>query len=326
MAVYTPVNAGEIKAFLDSYDVGDIVSFKGIAEGVENTNYILQTSRASYILTLYEKRVNPDDLPYFLGLMDHLVQKGVNCAAPVRDRDGVILKNLCGRPAALISFLPGLSINRPGADHCGQLGQALAQMHGAAADFALSRENALSVAGWQILVNQCAARADEVADGLEELIHDEMAFLKAHWPTDLPEGIIHADLFPDNVFFMKGKLSGLIDYYFACNDILAYDVAICLNAWCFEADGCFNMTRAGRMLRGYNGERAMTAREMTAFSVLCRGAAFRFLLSRLYDWLNQVPGALVQVKDPAEYIMKLEFHRAVTDPSEYGLSDYGLDI
>ncbi|VAV94846.1 Homoserine kinase [hydrothermal vent metagenome] len=323
MAVYTPVNAEEIKAFLVSYDVGDIVSFKGIAEGVENTNYILQTTRASYILTLYEKRVDPDDLPYFLGLMDHLVQKGVNCAAPVRDRDGHILKNLCGRPAALISFLPGLSVSRPDADHCGQLGQALAQMHGAAADFALRRENALSVAGWQTLVDQCAARADGVAAGLKDLIHDEMTFLKAHWPSDLPEGVIHADLFPDNVFFMNGALSGLIDYYFACNDILAYDVAICVNAWCFEADGSFNITKASRLLRGYNRLRPMTGREMAVFSVLCRGAALRFLLSRLYDWLNQVPGALVQLKDPAEYITKLNFHRAVTGPSEYGLSEYG---
>jgi len=319
MAVYTHVNADEISAFLGSYDVGEVVSFKGIAEGVENSNYILQTTAATYILTLYEKRVDPGDLPFFLGLMDHLVHKGINCAAPLRDRDGEILKTLCGRPAALISFLPGLSINRPNKDHCAQLGQALAQMHQAAADFDLRRENALSLDGWQKLVSQISHRADEAGAGVQDLIHDEMTYLKAHWPRGLPEGIIHADLFPDNVFFMGGVLSGLIDYYFACHDILAYDAAICINAWCFEDDGAFNVTKASRLLRGYNRVRALTVAEKEALPVLCRGAAFRFLLSRLYDWLNQVPGALVQVKNPAEYITKLKFHRAVKSPAEYGL-------
>ncbi|VAX08481.1 Homoserine kinase [hydrothermal vent metagenome] len=330
MAVYTPVNAEEIAAFIAGYDVGAVVSFKGIAEGVENTNYILQTSMNSYILTLYEKRVNPDDLPFFLGLMDHLVHKGVNCAAPVQDKSGNILQNLCGRPAALISFLPGLSINRPKNKQCHQLGRALAEMHEAAADFDLTRKNALSVDGWQDLVTQCGDRADEAMEGLKDLLLEEMIYLKAHWPTGLPEGIIHADLFPDNVFFMaselSSELSGLIDYYFACNDILVYDLAICINAWCFEADGAFNVTKANRLLRGYESVRPLLAQEKDALSILCRGAAFRFLLSRLYDWLNQVPGALVQVKEPAEYIAKLKFHQAVEKPSEYGLIEYGLNI
>ncbi len=319
MAVYTPVNAEEIATFLAGYDVGKVVSFKGIAEGVENTNYILQTNMNSYILTLYEKRVNPDDLPFFLGLMDHLVHKGVNCAAPVPDKNGNILQNLCDRPAALISFLPGLSINRPKNIHCHQLGRALAEMHEAAADFDLKRKNALSVDGWQNLVTLCGDRADEAMSGLKDLLLEEMAYLKTHWPTGLPEGIIHADLFPDNVFFMDGELSGLIDYYFACNDILVYDLAICINAWCFEGDGAFNVTKANRLLRGYESVRHLSEQEKNALSVLCRGAAFRFLLSRLYDWLNQVPGALVKVKEPAEYITKLKFHQAVASPSEYGL-------
>ena len=319
MAVYTHVSAEEITEFLKDYNEGEIISLKGIAEGVENSNYILQTTKATYILTLYEKRVNPDDLPFFLGLMDHLVTKGCNTAAPVRDRDGIILKTLCGRPAALISFLNGLSINRPMAEHCYQLGREMARMHMATSDFDLSRTNALSVAGWQDLVLQCEDRADDVVPGLKDLLHDEINFLKSHWPIDLPTGVIHADLFPDNVFFMGGKLSGLIDYYFACNDILAYDVAICLNAWCFEADGAFNITKASRLLRGYVRERPMGEDERAAMSILCRGAAFRFLLSRLYDWLNQVEGALVKVKNPAEYINKLKFHRAVKSPSEYGL-------
>jgi len=319
MAVYTHVTAEEIAAFMATYDAGEVISFKGIAEGVENSNYLVQTARASYILTLYEKRVNPDDLPFFLGLMDHLVHKGCTTAAPIRDRDGVILKNLCGRPAALISFLPGLSITRPKPGHCDQLGQEMARMHAAAADFDLERANALSLEGWQNLVNLCVARADEVEDGLHDLIIDEMAFLQAHWPDNLPVGIIHADLFPDNVFFQGGKLSGLIDYYFACNDILAYDVAICLNAWCFEADGAFNITKARRLLRGYGRVRPLSGAETAALSILCRGAALRFLLSRLYDRLNQVEGALVSLKDPQEYSEKLKFHRTVKNPSEYGL-------
>ncbi len=320
MAVYTHVDAEEISNFLASYDEGEVLSFKGIAEGVENSNYILQTTKATYILTLYEKRVNPDDLPFFLGLMDHLVHKGRLCATPVRDRKGIILKTLCGRPAALISFLSGLSINKPEPEHCYQLGVEMAQMHIAASDFNLKRKNALSVEGWEELVRQCENRADEVAHGLKNLLHDEMAFLKSNWPKNLPEAIIHADLFPDNVFFRGDKLSGLIDYYFACNDILAYDIAICLNAWCFEGDGSFNITKAARLVQGYGVERPLSSQEITAMSVLCRGAAFRFLLSRLYDWLNQVDGALVKVKDPTEYINKLKFHQSVNNVSEYGFS------
>jgi len=319
MAVYTHVSASEISGFLEDYDEGGVVSFKGIAEGVENTNYILQTTKAFYILTLYEKRVDPDDLPFFLGLMDHLVHKGCVCAAPVRDKEGQILKTLCGRPAALITFLKGVSINNPNSDHCSQLGRELAGMHVAVADFKMTRKNALSVTGWQDLVRACEGRADELETGLKDLLHEEMTFLNANWPKNLLEGIIHADLFPDNVFFMDGKLSGLIDYYFACNDILAYDVAICINAWCFERDGSFNVTKANRLLRGYESVRPLSDQEKAALSILCRGAAFRFLLSRLYDWLNQVEGALVQVKDPTEYRDKLNFHRAVKNPSEYGL-------
>ncbi|PCI43378.1 MAG: homoserine kinase [Alphaproteobacteria bacterium] len=319
MAVYTHVSTEEIFEFMASYDEGEVISFKAIAEGVENSNYILQTNTGFYILTLYEKRVNPDDLPFFLGLMGHLVRKGCNSATPIGDRQGNILRTLCGRPAALISFLPGLSVSRPVPNHCFQLGQEMARMHRAASDFNLSRENALSVAGWQKLVNQCEGRADEVMTGLKDLLYNEMTFLKENWPETLPEGIIHGDLFPDNVFFLGGKLSGLIDYYFACNDILVYDMAIAINAWCFERDGAFNVTKASRLLRGYAGVRPLSDDEIAAMPILCRGAAFRFLLSRLYDWLNRVEGALVQVKNPAEYINKLKFHRAVKNSREYGL-------
>ncbi|MFC7048567.1 homoserine kinase [Emcibacter nanhaiensis] len=319
MAVYTQVTAEEINAFIAQYDVGEVVSFKGIAEGSENSNYFLQTTEASFILTLFEARVNEADLPFFMGLMDHLNHKDIVCATPVRDRAGNNLKTLCGRPAALITFLNGMAINKPQPEHCRQLGGELARMHLAAADFNMSRANDLSVDGWEKLVADCADGADRCAPGLREILTGEQAFLKDNWPTDLPAGIIHADLFPDNVFFLEGKLSGLIDYYFACNDFLAYDLAVCMNSWCFEADGSFNVTKSTQLLKGYNDVRPLEARELDALPLLCRGAALRFLLTRLYDWLNRVEGALVQVKDPTEYLTKLTFHQGVRNASAYGL-------
>lgn len=319
MAVYTSVSADQIVDFIKDYDVGEMVSFKGIAEGTENSNYILKTTKASYILTLFEKRVQATDLPFFLGLMDHLAHKGISCATPVRDFQGEMLKSLCGRPAALISFLDGLSVSRPTADQCLMLGAEMARMHVAAADFSLKRENALSVAGWAELVQKCAPEANECVPGLKSLIEEEMNDLANGWPQDLPRGIIHADLFPDNVFFLKQNLSGLIDYYFACNDILAYDVAICLNAWCFEADGSFNITKARHLLHGYKGVREFSPQEIEALPTLCRGAALRFLLTRLYDWQNRVEGALVSPHDPRDFVKKLKFHQAVKNAAEYGL-------
>ena len=319
MAVYTHVTADEIEKFINEYDAGEVVSFKGIAEGVENSNYLLSTTTDKYILTLYEKRVNEDDLPFFLGLMEHLAAKGINCATPIADKSGQVLKSLCGRPAALISFLDGLSVTRPNAVQCKQLGKAMAEMHLAVSDFKLSRENDLSVEGWVSLADKCEARADECKVGLKNVIHDEVNYLTQNWSSELPIGIIHADLFPDNVFFLEGELSGLIDYYFACRDILAYDVAISLNSWCFESDGSFNVTKAANLINGYNQVRPMSSAEMEALPQLCRGASLRFLLTRLYDWLNQVEGALVKTKDPLEYLNMLEFHQRVESVREYGV-------
>lgn len=319
MAVYTQVSADEIVAFVSEYDVGDVISLKGIAEGVENSNYLLSTSQDKYILTLYEKRVNASDLPFFLGLMEHLAGKGINCAVPIEDRNGDVLKNLCGRPAALISFLDGLSVSHPNAQNCGELGASMAQMHLAVSDFDLSRHNALSIAGWMKLVEKCESRADECVAGLNDIIHQEMSYLEVNWPGNLPKGIIHADLFPDNVFFLNGKLSGLIDYYFACSDILVYDIAICLNSWCFEEDGSFNIIKATSLIKEYNKVRPLSAEEISALPILCRGAALRFLLTRLYDWLNQVDGALVQTKDPIEYLEKLKLLQKIKRPGELGM-------
>ncbi|GAB4374441.1 MAG: homoserine kinase [Kiloniellaceae bacterium] len=319
MAVYTEVSAEDIESFVAEYDIGDVRSFKGIAEGVENSNYLLQTDKGSFILTLYEKRVDAGDLPFFLGLMEHLAGRGINCPVPLHARDGKALRQLCGRPAALVTFLEGLWPRRVHTFHCAALGGAMARMHLAGADFALTRANALSVAGWRPLLEACRARADEVKPGLAEALERELAHLEAAWPKDLPAGVIHADLFPDNVFFRHERLTGLIDFYFACNDFFAYDLAICLNAWCFEHDNAFNVTKARLLLQSYRRERALSGEELAALPLLARGSALRFLLTRLYDWLNHPEGAFVKPKDPLEYWKKLQFHQGVRGPGAYGL-------
>ena len=319
MAVYTEVPDGELVAFLTQYEIGRVVSCKGIAEGVENSNFLLQTDQGNYILTLYEKRVARADLPFFLGLMEHLASRGIVCPTPVKGSDGEALRELCGRPAAVVSFLEGMWPRRPTARHCQLLGEQLARMHQAGADFGLKRPNNLSLAGWQGLVAATAARADEVRPGLAALIARELAVMEQAWPNDLPGGVIHADLFPDNVFFLGDRLSGLIDFYFACNDFLVYDVAICLNAWCFEPDLSFNATKARLLLSSYRRQRAISEDELAALPILARGSALRFLLTRLYDWLNHPTGAFVKPKDPVEYLRKLEFHARVEGPGAYGL-------
>ncbi|TDQ82401.1 homoserine kinase [Dongia mobilis] len=324
MAVYTEVPDGELAAFIAAYDIGDVVSCKGIAEGVENSNYILHTTGGSYILTLYEKRVHKEDLPFFLGLMEHLAEKGLNCPTPIKARDGVALRELCGRPAALISFLEGMWPRRPTEKHCQQVGVALADLHLKGADFPMQRPNNLSVEGWRLLVASTKDRADEVKPGLGQVITAELDHLAGNWPTGLARGVIHADLFPDNVFFIGERLSGLIDFYFACTDFLAYDLAICLNAWCFEAAsggraGEFNVTKARLMIEGYRRLRPLSDDELAALPLLARGSALRFLLTRLYDWLNHPPGAFVQPKDPLEYLKKLTFHQQARSVAAYGL-------
>jgi homoserine kinase type II len=295
------------------------MSYKGIAEGVENSNFLLQTSKGAFILTLYEKRVVAGDLPFFLDLMEHLAAQGLNCPQPVRSRSGEALGRLAKRPAAIVTFLDGVWIRRPSAAHCGAVGEALAQLHLAGADFAMTRRNGLSVEGWRPLFETAEARADTVQAGLREAIETELARLERDWPRDLPQGVIHADLFPDNVFFLGDRLSGLIDFYFACTDALAYDVAVCLNAWCFEPDHSYNMTKGRALLFGYMRRRPLAAVEIAALPMLCRGAALRFLLTRLVDWLEVPPGALVKPKDPLEYYRKLRFHQTNTCARDYGI-------
>ena len=319
MAVYTEVPDNELRAFVEQYQIGEVMACKGIAEGVENSNYLLHTTQGSYILTLYEKRVKREDLPFFLGLMQHLAGRGITCPLPIKSRKGEALGKVAGRPAAIISFLDGLWIRRPSAAHCAALGETLARMHLAGLDFSGRRRNALSVDGWRPLFEHCRERANEVQRNLRELIEKELAILDRDWPRDLPQGVIHADLFPDNVFFLGETLSGIIDFYFACTDALAYDIAVCLNAWCFEIDHSYNVTKGKALLQAYARERALSDAERAALPMLTRGAALRFLLTRLVDWFNVPPGALVRPKDPMEYFRKLRFHQKVKTVRDYGI-------
>jgi homoserine kinase type II len=319
MAVYTEVSDDELAAFVASYGLGALLSYKGIAEGVENTNYLLHTEKGPYFLTLYEKRVVPSDLPFFLGLMEHLAGAGLNCPTPVHDAQGRVLRTLAGRPAAVVTFLEGVWIRRPQPRHCAAVGKALAELHLAGRGFGLVRANDLGLAGWRPLFGRFEARADEIAPGLAGAIRQELDYLEASWPAGLEQGIIHADLFPDNVFFLGDTLSGLIDFYFACNDALTYDIAVTLNAWCFESDHSFNVTKGQALLKGYQSVRPLAPREREALPVLARGAALRFLLTRAHDWLHTASNALVSRKDPGEFLRRLKFHRGVRSADEYGL-------
>jgi homoserine kinase type II len=323
LAVYTDVSDDALIRHLEKYDIGELHSFKGIAEGVENSNYLFTTDDGSFILTLYEKRVKAEDLPFFLGLMEHLAGKGLSCPVPVHMKSGETLGELAGRPAAIITFLEGFSVKRPRATHCRQLGETLAAFHLGGQDFSISRPNALSIGDWRPLYEKSQAGADTVMPGLNDLIATELEFLETNWPEELPAGVIHADLFTDNVFFLKDRLSGIIDFYFACNDLLAYDLAICLNAWCFEDRESFNTTKARSLVAGYEAVRPLSAEEFDALPILARGAALRFLLTRLYDWLNVPEGALVTPKDPLEYVGKLKFHQGISRTGLYGLEQAG---
>lgn len=319
MAVYTEVPDDALEAFVASYDIGRVRSCKGIAEGVENSNFLLHTDAGHFILTLYEKRVNAEELPFFLRLMEHAQACGVICPLPVKNREGSALNTLAGRPAAIVTFLDGISVNHPSEAHCAALGAALAQFHVCTSNFPMQRSNSLGLQGWQDLAARIGADADQVMGGLKGLIESTLETLAVEWPRDLPTGIIHADLFPNNVLFTGNQITGVIDFYFACTDILAYDLVICLNAWCCEADGRFNLAKAQAMLAAYHKIRPISEAEIAAIPTLARGAALRFLLTRTYDLLHCPKGALVKPLDPLEYVKKLEFHNGILKFEDYGL-------
>lgn len=308
MAVYTQVSLDMLEAFLAGFDIGHARSFKGIAEGVENSNYLLETDRGRFILTLYEKRVNAGDLPYFLGLMGHFARAGLRVPAPVADRTGEVIHQLAGRPACVIEFLSGVSVSEPDPVHCAALGTTLAHMHKAGVDFPGHRVNSMGPQALAALAGQCLDRADSIAPEFAAKLGSLMRRFAAQWPGGLPSGAVHADLFPDNVLFLDHEISGLIDFYFAATDAFAYDLAICLNAWCFSQDGqAFHEARARAMLQSYCKERDLNADERAALNLLCQAAAWRFLVTRAYDWLNTPTDAVVNRKDPLAYLRRLDF-------------------
>ena len=323
MAVYTEIDSNTLAEFAAQYPLSQVDEFKGITAGVQNSNFLLTTADAKYILTIYESSANgvsAADLPFFLGLMLHLSAQGLSCPVPLARKDGELISTIKNKPAALVSFLEGRSVKTPRPEHCRALGAAMAQMHLAGDGFELKRPNNHGLSNWQALFERCHSRADEVSPDLTRAMERELTRLKENWPDNLPTGIIHADLFPDNVFFMQGDMSGLIDFYFACNDFYAYDLAIALNAWCFEADATFNVTKARALLSGYQNLRPLAPEEIDAVPILGAGAAMRFLTTRLFDWLNQVDGAQVEPKNPNDFLRRLRFHRSATRPADYGLT------
>lgn len=323
MAVYTHVPAEEIDAFLARYDTGRLLSAKGIAEGVENSNYLLETTGAAgeeaahrYILTLYEKRVDEADLPFFMDLLDHLGARGCPVPRFIADRDGKRLQQLAGRPACLIEFLTGISVTEPTVAQTRAAGAALGALHRAAEGFAGSRRNALDIVGWHGLAEKCGSGLDSIAPGLGRRVTEELTLLDARWPTDLPRAVIHADLFPDNVLMLGDSVTGLIDFYFSCTDVRAYDLAIMHSAWTFSNDGAtFFADRAAALGAGYGEAHGLSDAERAAFPTLCRGAALRFLLTRAYDWINTPADALVTRKDPIAFLRRLD-HYAGADVAE----------
>jgi homoserine kinase type II len=311
MAVYTHVSAEALSAFLRRYDdVGELVSAKGIAEGVENSNYLVDTSTARFILTLYEKRVEVADLPFFLDLLDHCATRGLPVPPAIRDRDGVAIQTLEGRPACLIRFLNGVSVTRPTTDQAATAGAALGALHAAVADFAGGRPNSLGIGDWRALLTRCGSDLDAITPGLFARVDAALAAVEADWPHDLPHSVIHADLFPDNVLMLGARVTGLIDFYFACRDIRAYDIAVMHTSWAFDPRGAPLDGVGPALLAGYADTFGLSAAERAALSVLARGACIRFLLTRAWDWLNTPADALVTRKDPLAYLRRLDWYDA----------------
>ncbi|NDE91316.1 MAG: homoserine kinase [Alphaproteobacteria bacterium] len=314
MAVYTRIPDDELQQFVKRYALGNFISITDILAGVENSNFFLKLDTGTYILTIYEKRVNEEDLPFFMDLMRHLAAKGIPCPTPIADAKGNVLQRLCNKPAALVSFLNGKARETITPYACREAGIAAATMHRATADFKGTRANGLSFDGWATLITRCMEKGDDVKAGITALITSEFDYLKKHWPqkSSMPFGAVHADFFPDNVFFENDKLCGVIDFYFACSEFLAYDLAITINAWCFDDAHTLVPERLQAMLDGYQSIRPLTADEKAAMPLFLRGAALRFLLTRLHDMIYHPPGALVTPKDPLEYYKKLTFFQGFT--------------
>ena len=329
MAVYTKLSSRNITNLLSQYNIGSLISFKGIEEGVENTNYLIETTNGLYILTLYESRTDDNDLPFFLGLMSHLKNEGIPSPHPIKGRDGKTFRKIeivndrsekAIKTASIVSFMKGKAKKRPNTNDCGKLGRMLAKLHLTTQNYKYERKNSLSIESWRPLFEKIKFDIEKLKVGLSKEINEELLFVTQKWPHNLPKGIIHSDLFPDNVFFLNHEISGIIDFYFACNDFFSYEIAICINAWCFESSEEFNISKARAMLRQYTKVRKLTSEEIEILPTLSRGAALRFFLTRTHDWFHTKNNIFIKPKNPLEYLNRLNFHRSVQDISAYGLN------
>ena len=320
MAVYTNISLLELNEFLDLYSIGKADDLVGIKSGIENTNYLVKINNQKYILTIFEKRTHQDDLPFFFNLMNHLNDSGIKCPQAIKTKDDEYYKLLKGKPASLTSFVDGKILNRIEPNHCSELGKSMALLHNASSVLNMSRNNQMGFENFGVLIKKLEENMAESDDVPIELIKNEYHFLNQNISFNLPSGIIHADLFPDNVFFINNSLSGIIDFYFSCNDYYAYEIAICINAWCFEEKSNeFNISKAKKLLSSYNDVRELTISEIDSLPLLCRAAALRFLLTRLIDFYQETSSSLLVKKDPTEYLKKLKFHQSISNASEYGL-------
>ena len=319
MGVYTDVTQDELERFIAKFAIGDIVTFTAIPQGIENSNFLLVTTIGKFVVTIYERRVDPNDLPFFIGLMHFLSDNGFHCPRPLPNKKGEYLQTLAGKPAAVVSFLNGDSPRKITSAHCKKLGSAMAKMHLIASKYPLSRQNNLALSAWSKDFSKLRTQSDELKPGLSEWIQSELTSLRGSWPTNLPTGIIHGDLFPDNVFFLPNGVPAFIDFYFSCNDAYAFDIAICLNAWCFDNNQQFDRYFSQSLFDGYRSVRPLSRAELVAMPLLARGAAMRFLITRLYDWFNVRKNTPTQRKNPMELLPLIEFHQTVLDPTAYGV-------
>jgi homoserine kinase type II len=317
MAVYTKLEHPEVEQFLEQYNINNFKDYKGITEGVENTNYFIKTSEQDYILTIYEKRVDENDLPFFIKLLSSLSENKFPCPKPIANKNNEKINKIKNKNAALVTFLNGKSKNKITSEDCFEIGKITAQLHEITKKFKISRKNNLSIESWQNIFEKTIKKKIDLDESIIKKTNNYLSYLKGKWPKNLPEGIIHADLFPDNIFFTKNKVSGIIDFYFACNDFFAYEIAICLNSICFDNNSTFNMTKAKNLIDGYSSIRSLSEDEKKYLPILCMGAAMRFFLTRLYDFYNTDNKADVKIKDPFEYFKKIEFHSTIKNFNEY---------
>ena len=320
MAVYTKISAKNIKNFFLKYDLGEVINHKGIQEGIENTNYSIQTNKGKFILTIYEKRVQENDLPFFMGLMKNLYDSNFKCPKPIINRNGSYISEIESKKAAGVSFLPGNSKKNLSPDNCLTIGTEVAKMHMITKKLNLKRENKLSVSSWRKIYENIKNDCSKIHPDLIKIIEKNLDEIEKNWPKNIPAGIIHADLFPDNIFFDSNTFTGIIDFYFSCHDFYAFEIAICLNALCFEGKKenlSFNVTKAKKFISGYTSIRKLSDDEKKSLKILSQGAAIRFLLTRVFDYLNIIEGALVKIKDPIEYLKRLEFHNGLKNYEEY---------